>query len=115
MVGGAAVWAGPGPAAGQRILWLRPVGVIGVDIGMSNDSIGINNQGGRNGQCPAIITVMFGNIQTELLIYGNEIIGHLVFEAIACGNDISVITEDVHGETLCFGNGCVVLGKLRGD
>jgi hypothetical protein len=100
---------------GQRIFRLRPVGVIGVDIGMPDDSITINYQGGRNGQCPAVIAIVFGDVQAELLVNGDEIVGHLIFKTIAGGDDIAGITENVDGDSLLFGDGCIVFGKLRRD
>lgn len=97
----------------QGIFGFRPDRVVGIDIGMPDDPFGIDNQGGGNRQRPTVICVVFGNVEAELPVNGDEVVGHLVFQAVAGRDFIAGVAENIHGEVLFFGNGLVIFGQLR--
>ena len=57
-------------------------------------------------------SVVLTHKQAELLVYGNEIRGHLVFKPVAGGNIIAQITEDIDVQAFFLGDGGAMLGKL---
>jgi len=57
-------------------------------------------------------SVVLTHKQAELLVYGNEIRGHLVFKPVAGGNIIARITEDIDVQAFSLGDGGAMLGQL---
>lgn len=49
-------------------------------------------------------SVVLTHKQAELLVYGNEIRGHLVFKPVAGGNIIARITEDIDVQAFSLGD-----------
>ena len=106
---------GDRPQCLERVIRLRPSGVVGVALGRPDDALLVNDEAGRDGQRPRRITVELLEVQRKRAVDLTQIIRELEAQPELSGHLVAAIGQDLEREMTGADQLTVVLGQLRGD
>lgn len=90
-----------------------PYPIIGICFCVSYNRLAVNNESGRQGQCPGIICVVSGQVDAELQINASQIFRHRMHQPELTCNQIARIAENLKCQFFGFFQGAAEFGDLR--
>jgi hypothetical protein len=75
----------------------------------------VDNESGCQGQCPRIVSIVFGHIKAELQIDFSQIFRKGMNQTEFSRHRICGVAQNMKGQFFCLDHRTAVLQKLRGD
>ncbi len=97
---------------------MRRVGsyrIIRVRFCVAYTGVPANNESGCQGQCPRIVSIVFGHINAELQIDFSQILRKGMNQTEFSRHRISGVAQNFKGQFFCLDQCAAVLQKLRGN
>ena len=90
-----------------------PYPIIGVCLCVSYNRFAVNNESGRQGQCPGVICVVSRQIDAELQVNASQIFRHGMHQPELTGNRVARVAENFKCQFFGLFQGVAEFGNLR--